>query len=215
MRAKTAGFTLIEALVALVLLALLALLVRELLATGADIEARRAARATATEEELRVERLFRERLARAVPWRIRTADGSRPAFGGDGRQVRFLVIDDPRLRAQVLGAFELALAEVPGGSRLVLREAVAGPPEDPFAGLAGAPPVTLAELPGTWRFAYFGAPEDGDPEWREEWYAPRPPLAVRLAPEGPPELPFLARLLYAPACRGERDGPPCRPGEVP
>lgn len=215
-RPAARGFTLLEALVALLVLALLAAGARALLVTGADVDGWRRQQAAAREQELRLDRLFRERLAAALAWRTATREGPRLAFAGDGTHLRFLLVEDPRLRVPPLAALGLAVSEEEGWTLLHLREAPVAAGDDPFAGLAAVPAQLFARLPGSWRFAYLRADGDDPPRWREDWREDvRLPLAVRFAATDRRTLPFLARLRYAATCADGREGPPCGPGEVP
>jgi prepilin-type N-terminal cleavage/methylation domain-containing protein len=208
------GLTLLEVLVALVVLALLAAGAQALLATSADVDAWQRQQLAAREQELRLERLFRERLAGALAWRGRSTVG--PSLTGDSMHLRLLLIEDPRRRLPPLTALELAVVEEAGWTLLQLREAPVVAEDEPFAGLAAVPAQPFARLPGSWRFAYLRAEADDRRRWQEDWRDQvQLPLAIRLAARDRRALPFLARLRYAAVCAGGREGPPCGPGEVP
>ncbi|GBD45007.1 hypothetical protein HRbin40_02505 [bacterium HR40] len=209
-----AGFTLMEMLLALFLLGLVAVFARNLLSDTAELAERQRTRLLAMEQELRLERLFRDRLARALPLRAAAGGVVRPLFEGDAVQLRFLAIDEPELGAGMPKAVALLLEEEGGITRVQLREVAVTQLAQAFTGLAAAPAVTLAELPGRWSFAYLREGDGGSQRWREESRG-EVPLAVRLAGETGGPLPFLARLLYRSACSGDRPLPPCQPGTVP
>lgn len=207
------GLTLVEVLVALSMLALLAAGAQALFATSANVDARLRQQLTAREQELRLERLFRERLAGALAWRTQSMG---PGLTGDSMHLRFLLVEDPRRRMPPLTAMELAVVEDAGWTLLQLREAPVVSKDDPFAGLAAVPTRQFARLPGSWRLAYLRAEAGDRPRWQEDWQEQAQlPLAVRFAARDRRMLPYLARLRYAAVCASGREGPPCGPGEVP
>lgn len=213
---RSAGFTLLEVLVALALLGILSLTLVTLARTTADASAAMRARFAETASLQTARSLLRERIARALPVTFGGPRAPALAFAGDSRRLRLLAAEPPYGRPAGLMAWEFALEEVPEGTRIEVRVAPAAMRSDPLAGLAESRWRPLATFPGRLRFAYLGVPgeaEGGDwvPRWQEPGYLPR---AVRIEAgqgRGWPPLIVPLRIPELGGCAGSAEGAPACP----
>ncbi len=213
---RSAGFTLLEVLVALALLAILSLTLVSLARTTADASAAMRARFAETASSQTARSLLRDRIARALPVTFDGPNARALAFAGDPRRLRLLAAEPPYGRRAGLMAWEFALEEVEAGTRIEVRAAPAAILGDPLAGLAESRWRPLATFPGRLRFAYLGAPGDAEgggwqPRWRDPGSLPR---AVRIEAgqaRGWPPLIVPLRIPELGGCAGSAEGAPACP----
>jgi len=181
-KAREAGFTLLELLVALALLALLALGAFHLLQLPGLVQAAAPAH-TALADRLEARLFLAFRLARALP----LPAGEQTAFAGDPHRLRFVFAPLPEDPTGGPRAAELTLQPDKDGVVLLWREAPAAPGEDPFAALDGAIARPLARMPNGSTLAYLLPGEEGGEPRRRARVGPGDPLplVVRLGPPVP------------------------------
>ena len=215
MKPRSAGFTLLEVLVATALLALLGLALLGLVRTTASLSADIRERLAGAADLDAARRLMAERIGRALPVRFATANGTALAFRGGTRSVRLLTAEPPYSRLAGLAAWEFAFADTGDGTLVRVRVAPAAPVGDPFRALEESPWRRLAVFAGRLRLAYLDGPGgDGSPRWVREWERRTdPPRALRIAAEGGgwPPLIVPLRIPEIGGCAGEATGAPACP----
>ena len=207
MTARSAGFTLLEVLVALSLLALLGLALLGLVRTTAGLSADLRDRFE-TAADLRTARsLLAERLARALPLRRATEAGPVLAFSGGPDGLRFVAAEPPYARSKGLLAWEFALTPRAGETFLEVRVAPAARAGDPLRPLEAAPWRRLARVTGRLRLAYLSeAGAGGNGPWAAEWRDRTvPPRAVLLVGDDAADWPPLVVPLRIPELGGCAD----------
>jgi len=180
--APTAGFTLVELLVAITLFALLSVALFGGLRFGLRATAAGTARLDWSAEIAASAGFLRAELADAQPLK-KSEGGDQPtvAFEGTADSVEFVASPPARLAPGGWHVLRLALERGPGGGRLVLTSRLVRD-DAGDAGPAEADRSVLLERVATLDLAYFGATQDGDtPAWHDRWQdAAALPALVRL-----------------------------------
>ena len=180
----SAGFTLLETVMALVLLAAMLGMLFGGLRAGIRAWDAGTGRGDRADEVLLTDAFVRKELTAAFPWRFKDPLAVKLAFRGEREAVRFV-----SMRPAEIGGGGLAFVSIsfePGRSaeagRLVMRRVPADSEATDFAGLEAAEPFTLLEGVGSARFSYFGAENDVMPlGWSDRWeHEQRVPSHVRL-----------------------------------
>ncbi len=213
---RSAGFTLLEVLVALALLAILGLTLVTLVRTTADAAAAMRAGFAETASFQTARSLLRERITRALPVIFGNPRAPALAFAGGPQELRLLAAEPPYGRPAGLMAWEFALEEAGEETSIKVRVAPAARRGDPLAGLAASRWRTLATFPGRLRFAYLDpAGEAEGSAWVPRWQdRTRPPRAVRIAAGRAGSWPPLILPLRIPelgGCAGSAGGAPACP----
>lgn len=182
---KTAGFTLLETLVALTLLATMLALLFAGLRTGVRSWEAGSGRGDRADQVLLAYSFFRKELSAAFPWRLKDPLAVRIAFLGERERLRFV-----SMRPAEIGGGGLAFVSFeyePGkgaksSGRMVMRRQFAAADSGDLSPLDGADPFTILDGVTSARFEYFGAEnETSNPSWSEGWDFPqRLPTHVRL-----------------------------------
>ena len=181
---STAGFTLLEAVVALTLLAsMLAMLFGGLRAGIQSWEAG-SDRGDRSNQALLTAAFVRKEVAAAFPWRFKDPLAVRLAFRGEPQRLRFV-----SMRPADIGGGGLAFVSIafePGqgaaGGRLVMRRTFAAIDATDFSALDAAEPFILFDGASAARFSYYGSENDVmAPSWNDVWeHTQRVPTHVRL-----------------------------------
>jgi general secretion pathway protein J len=180
---RAAGFTLLELLVALAVFGLLAVALANGLRLGARswdaIEARHGASA-----DFRLARtLLREWLseAQSLTATAEDADDDRMlVFDGQSHKLTFAAALTPRFGRGGMFTVDFLLENGKSGRQLVMVQR-RFPPVAADSDPAIERRVLLENIAQA-EFAYYGAEDDGEPSWRNEWReAPALPRLIRLA----------------------------------
>ncbi|MBB3064708.1 prepilin-type N-terminal cleavage/methylation domain-containing protein [Limibacillus halophilus] len=179
---RSAGFTLLELLIALTLSGLI------LAGLGAGLRIvssswDRGAALAERHETIGMTQDFLRREFSRLQWLYWGAgDERRLAFEGERRRLRYIVAEPPYPDLPGLYAIELALVRAPGGGeRLLRRRARFHPEERDFDDLEFTDDVVLLEDALGLQFAF--APENNGTTWRGQWSdGERLPRLVSLAP---------------------------------
>ncbi len=166
--ARSAGFTLLELLVAVTLFALLSVALFGGLRFGMRATQAGTARLDRSAEIAAASGFLRNEIADAQALDKTTGDGGKVvAFAGDGGSVEFVASPPAPLAAGGWHVLRLALEHGPGGGRLVLT----GRLVRSDGGEAGAAlRSVLLDRVSSVDFAYFGALAEGDaPAWHDRW----------------------------------------------
>jgi prepilin-type N-terminal cleavage/methylation domain-containing protein len=181
-RETTAGFTLIEVLVALAISAVVIVATAALIHNVA-LNFDRGTRSVTNADHLLLatERLAEDfASARPLPQTVGKAD-AQVAFSGEPARVRFVAAGGVAAGPQGEEVVSLTVEQVEGMSRLVRRRAKWLGPRTPFASLPLQDPVNLLEGRVDIAFAYGTIAADGKLTWSDSW-------------SGQPQLPRLVRL---------------------
>lgn len=185
MRARAAGFTLVEVVLAMTLLGIMMLLLYSGLTFAMrSWDAAETAGTRATDQRIGATFLRRE-LGEAFPMRWKEPTMLQFAFEGKARTLRFVSARPAGIQLGGLSLVGLAVEEDGDRRRnLVMRRAM---PDDEAKGFGpldatDEKPTLLFTGVRDVAFAYFGAQNDfSEPEWKDEWPWPgRMPLMVRV-----------------------------------
>ena len=178
---RSAGFTLIETLVALTVLGLISVMLTAGLASGGQTWRRMTVGQRSGQAVAAAQEALRNRLQSAYPAAL--FGGSRPAvdFRGEAAQVEFLA---PGPLADGPHALRRYVLSVTPGRDLSLSWRWELSPDPPGAPIST---VVLSQVQAV-HIDYFGAPQAGQPRaWRPRWVAAeRPPELVRIGAEFAP-----------------------------
>lgn len=187
MKRCSAGFTLIEVLIALALSGIVALLLLEGVRVATIGLDRLSERADRLEARRTLEDLLRRELGGAFAAPLAP---NLPALVGHASEMRFLTLADDA----GAGLYQVELGLDKAGALSLSRRRI---------GAAGeAQASVLLRRPRKFTIAYYGAPTQNDRmEWRESWDGPRyPPRLVRItidAGDGVAHPPIVVRLWSA------------------
>jgi prepilin-type N-terminal cleavage/methylation domain-containing protein len=187
MKQRSAGFTLIEVLIALALSGIVALLLLEGVRVATIGLDRLSDRAERLEARRTLEDLLRRELGGAFAAPLAP---NLPALVGHATNMHFLTLAEDA----GAGLYQVELGLDKAGALSLNRRRV---------GAAGEPQASLLlRHPQKFEIAYFGAPSQSDPpQWWESWDGPRfPPRLVRIildAGDGIEHPPIIVRLWSA------------------
>lgn len=189
MRARAAGFTLIEMVVALVLLGTMMVLLYDGLTFSLRAWDAGDANGRRTADRRIGENFLRREVAEVFPMRWKDPTTLRYAFDGKRDAVRFVSSRPAGAGQGGLSLVGLAVEDDPktrGVRDLVMRRVLADPDAADFTALDAAQPSVLVEDVDSVEFSYFGAENDfTDPSWNDEWKWPaRMPVMIRLQLKG-------------------------------
>lgn len=180
----SAGFTLLETVMALVLLAAMLGMLFGGLRAGIRAWDAGTGRGDRADEVLLADAFVRKELTAAFPWRFKDPLVVRLAFRGEREAVRFVSMRPAEIGGGGLAFVSLAFEPAKGesGGRLVMRRVPADSEAADFAGLEAAEPFTLLDGVSSARFSYYGAENDVMPlAWSDRWeHGQRVPSHVRL-----------------------------------
>lgn len=175
---RDAGLTLVELLVVLALMGMLGALVASGLGTASGSWQRTLLRNSESEEFLARDRQMRQLLSRASSERLGSWSHGIARFEGTRDHVNFLAPLAPRFGAQDIVAYTIAFT-VDGKLRIIWqldRESLSGQ-----RSVAPAPVEEVLEGATDGAFAYFGATDGEQAQWRDSWQAQqRLPQLVRM-----------------------------------
>jgi general secretion pathway protein J len=184
-RARAAGFTLLETVIALTLLAMMLGLLFAGLRMGVRAWDAGTGRGDRADQLLLTYSFVRKELSAAFPWRFKDPLAVRLAFTGERERVRFVSMRPAELGGGGLAfvSFEMqAPKAAERAGRLVMRRAPARQDAKDFGSVESAEAFTLSEGVTDLRFEYYGAENDtAKPAWTDKWEFPqRLPSHVRL-----------------------------------
>ena len=183
-RARTAGFTLIEMIVALALLGAMLLALYSGLNFGLRSWDASDANGRRTADRRIAENFLRRELGELFPMRWKDPMTLRFAFEGKVDQLRFVSVRPAGISVTGLSLVGIALEPVPEKrtKNLVMRRAAPGDEQKDFGPLAGGEPTILFENVDGVAFAYYGSENDfTDPAWVDNWEFPgRIPQLIRM-----------------------------------
>lgn len=171
---RSAGFTLVELLVATTLLALLSVLLFGGLRFGARAWEAGGASMERTGEIEAIQDLLRRTLAEAAA--PEPASGQQLSFVGDAGRMRFFAPMPRHIAMGGLGRYALDLDEA---GHLLMGWEPRRPERRLDAPIAGEPSIILQNVE-TVNLAYYGAVGQDGPGWRDSWSSPAPPLLIRV-----------------------------------
>jgi len=169
-RHRSAGFTLVELLVAIMILTLFMTASMGAVRIASRSWAAGQERADATEQMRATADFLRRQFAQLPPLRVGDGDDERLAFIGEGEGVLFVTPAPQYSLGPGLMTYLLRAETVDGMKLLTLRYAPFDPGRDEFVLPDVSQRVVLAEDLETIEFRYYGAPtEDDVVEWRDAW----------------------------------------------
>jgi len=184
MRARAAGFTLIELVIALALMGVMVLFMYSGLAFGlrgwdaADTNGRRTA------DRRIAENFLRREVAELFPMRWKDPLVLRLAFEGKPDLLRFVSVRPAGISVTGLSLVGVAVEQdtVKRTRNLVMRRASPGDEQKDFGPLAQGEATILFEDIDSVAFEYYGAENDfTDPKWVDTWEWPgRIPQLIRI-----------------------------------
>ena len=185
-RSGSAGFTLVELLVASAILGIVALLMMNGMRFIGRATASAEARRNAVESTLTGLGLMRGTLARAQPLFLRVQNKDRLLFEGEEQRLRLVTFEPDYMPGWPLVAYEYAVELTSGRYLLTVRRAGLDPAEPELDALEEAEPRTLLAFAQEPRFTFFGQIKARDREsaWHAAWTeeAELLPQAVRIGP---------------------------------
>jgi general secretion pathway protein J len=184
-RRASAGFTLLETVVALTLLAVMLAMLFAGLRAGLRAWESGSGRGDQADQALLAYSFLRKEITSAFPWRFKDPLAVRIAFKGERDRLRFV-----SMRPAEVGGGGLAFVsfdvELPRGGnttgRLTMRRTMATSEQRDFGPIEEAEKFTLLDGVSHARFEYFGAEnETAQPVWSDKWDSlQRLPSHVRL-----------------------------------
>jgi general secretion pathway protein J len=170
---RSAGFTLVELLVALTLFALLSVALFGSLRFGLRATAAGTARLDWSAEIAAASGFLRNEIADAQPLQKTDADGGKVmAFDGDGGSIEFVASPPSPLAEGGWHVLHLFLERGPKGGRLVVTARLVHSDDSDSGDTSVATVARSVLLDGVSAIdiAYFGAYAEGDqPEWHDRW----------------------------------------------
>jgi len=169
-RHRSAGFTLVELLVAIMILTLLMTASMGALRIASSSWAAGQERADATEQMRAVAAFLRRQFAQLPALTVGEGKEVRLAFVGEKEGVVFVTSAPQYAQGPGLMTYVLRGETVNGEKLLTLRYAAYDPGSDEFTLLDQSERLVLAEHLDTVEFRYYGAPtEDDIVEWLDAW----------------------------------------------
>jgi general secretion pathway protein J len=173
MSARTAGFTLLELIIALSLLALMA----AVLAGSVSLSARSwdggETKAVEVAEMRQTQEFLRGQLVALYPQRLRKAVDVPLMFAGEREEIRYAAALPPRVAEGGVYFFRLSLVRGKDAGELVLERVVPEPDAAVLPAFDKAERSILARGITEMRIGYFGrdpnAAVTDEPRWRDRW----------------------------------------------
>lgn len=184
-RRHSAGFTLLETVVALTLLAVMLAMLFAGLRAGVRAWEAGTGRGDRADQALLAYSFLRKEITSAFPWRFKDPLAVRIAFKGERERLRFVSMRPAEVGGGGLAFVSFDLEPGQGGEtggRLTMQRALALSDQRDFGPLEDAEKFTLLDGVSHARFEYFGAEsEAAQPAWSDKWDSPqRLPSHVRL-----------------------------------
>ncbi len=169
-RNRSAGFTLVEFLVAIMILTLFMTVSLGAVRVASRSWSAGQERADATEQMRAVADFLRRQFAELPPLTIGEGRDERLAFIGAGEGVLFVASAPQFSGGPGFVTYILRAESVDGTKRLTLRYAPFDPGKDELVVPESGERIVLAQGLGTIEFRYYGAPTEGDVvEWLDAW----------------------------------------------
>lgn len=193
---RSAGFTLLELMVALTLLGLIASVAFGAMRVGSRSWEAGLKKANETAESRAIPTFLRRQVSQLLPLVWEEAGSKRLAFQGERRQIRFIAPAPQRDQGVGLYEYMLLIDTEMAESSLVLHYEPYQPGETDFRVSEQSPQLVLAEGLSELAFAFYGAEKATDsPLWHDEWgiKAELLPVLLRISfkregQQQPPEL---------------------------
>jgi len=170
---RSAGFTLLETVIALTLLAAMLAMLFGGLRLGVRSWDAGLGRAERADNLLLTTSFLRRELGSAFPWRLKDPLDVRLAFVGERERVQFVSLRPADFAGGGLAFVSFAYEPAGAGDeagRLVMRRAFAAADAKDLSALDEVEKFTLIEGITSARFEYFGAENDiVPPAWAEKW----------------------------------------------
>lgn len=184
-RRGTAGFTLLETVVALTLLAVMLAMLFAGLRAGVRAWDAGSGRGDRADQALLAYAFIRKEITAAFPWRFKDPLAVRIAFKGERERLRFVSMRPADIGGGGLAFVSFELEPPRGGDkvgRLTMRRTLAASEHRDFGPVEEAEKFTLLDGVSQARFEYFGSENDTAlPAWSDRWDSPqRLPSHVRL-----------------------------------
>ena len=171
-RHRSAGFTLVELLVAIMILTLFMTASMGAVRIASRSFAAGEERADATEQMRSVADFLRRQFAQLPALTVGEGDDERLAFVGEGEGVLFVTSAPQFSQGPGLVTYSLHGETIDGSKRLTLRYAAFDPGREDLALPDQGEAIVLAEGLDTVEFRYYGSPtEDDIVEWLDAWPA--------------------------------------------
>jgi general secretion pathway protein J len=182
---STAGFTLIELIIALVLLALIASLMFGSLSLAARSWDGGEAKAVEVSSMRQAQTFLREQIEAALPLRLKKVAELPLMFAGERDEIRYAAALPPRVQEGGAYYFRLAVARNGEKSQLVLERTIPDPSATQAPEFTDAEHSVLADGIAELHVSYFGrdanAADVEAPTWRDRWDdRQRLPLLIRI-----------------------------------
>jgi general secretion pathway protein J len=206
-RRRTAGFTLLELMVALTLLGLIASVAFGAMRVGSRSWEAGLKKANETAESRAVPTFLRRQLSQILPLVWEEAGSKQLAFVGERAQIRFIAPAPQRDQGVGLYEYLLLIDTRMAESSLVLHYEPYLPGETDFRVSEQSPQLVLVEGLTELSFGYYGAEKAKDASlWRDEWdrkaeLLPRL-LRISFMQEDQPQRPELLIPLHAEVAGG-------------
>jgi general secretion pathway protein J len=184
-RRRSAGFTLIELVIALVLMALMASLLFGSLSMAARTWDGGEEKADNVASMRQAQSFLREQIEAELPLRVKKAAELPLMFAGEHDELRYAASLPPRVQEGGAYFFRLAVARNGEKSELVLERTIPDPTATQNPEFTDAKHSVLADGIAELRISYFGrdanAADVDAPSWRDRWDDPqRLPLLVKI-----------------------------------
>ncbi len=185
---RSAGFTLVELLVACVIFGIIVVMMTSGMRFIGRATAKAEARRDAVESTLTSLGLMRVTLGRAVPFFRKVQNKDQLVFDGDEKRLRLATFEPDFMPGWPLVAYQYSVELQDGRYMLQVRRAGLNPAEPDLAVLEEAQPRNLLAFAEEPRFTFYGRLKgrDREPSWHTSWAeAELLPQAVRIGPDGP------------------------------
>jgi len=184
-RARDAGFTLIELVVALALLALISGMLFGSLSMGARAWDGGEAKAADVSSMRQAQAFLREQIEAELPLRVKKGAELPLMFAGESNEIRYAAALPPRVQDGGAYFFRLAVAKNGEKSQLILERTIPDPAATQNPEFTDAEHSVLADGIAELKVSYYGrdanAADVDAPSWRDRWDdKQRLPLLMRI-----------------------------------
>jgi len=183
--ARSAGFTLIELVIALALMALIASLLFGSLSMAARSWDGGEAKVGDVSSMRQAQAFLREQIEAELPLRVKKSDELPLMFAGEHDEIRYAAALPPRVQEGGAYFFRLAVVQAGDKSQLVLERTIPDPAATQNPEFTAAEHSVLADGIAELRVSYFGRDANANdvdlPSWRDRWDdRQRLPLLMRI-----------------------------------
>ncbi len=169
-KTSSAGFTLLELMIAMALLGFILALLFGGMRLGARSWDAGELRAENTTRMALLQEFLRRELSQATPYRWKKKTDANLAFIGEPHSMKLVAPIAVRLGPGGLYLISLELVQHRDGAQLVMKRTIPESDSGDFTALDAAEKVVLAEQAEALDFAYYGAEtKDAEPQWFDKW----------------------------------------------